>query len=247
MRMPTRSELRTARRILEGLGFLRVDPLRAWKECDWLRRKVGLTPSSVTVPVCASGVESKRGRGGLRGGVAFDGEGRPAGMVLEPSVAMPNRLVVVTCGDPSDTVATVDPADRAHPQTNLADGGRDWGPRHVPAADVPTAKPRRYPPSHMTSAGVVFDSMFDETHERLCRLRALVGDIEGLTSMRTAEESVAMQASRMRDELRLRDIVDRSKVNVVTPARDAAGLWLSDRVVPVTVDCDGYGVYEDQS
>ncbi len=70
-----------------------------------------------------------------------------------------------------ELVPTRDPNDRAHSVFVVGDAG---GSFLVPARKLGgEAKPRRYPRSSMTSAGVSFDSSFDDLHERQRRLGAL--------------------------------------------------------------------------
>lgn len=75
-------------------------------------------------------------------------------------------------------VATRDPADRAH---NTRDGTREN--RIVPAATTLggrarpnlslSARPRRYPPTHLNGAGLAIDSQFDDWHEARNRLAGI--------------------------------------------------------------------------
>lgn len=70
-----------------------------------------------------------------------------------------NGRVVLTCIVRREAVRscvpTPDPSDRAH----LAMDATGY---LLPACDVPSARPRRYPDSQLTSSGVPFDSMYDE-------------------------------------------------------------------------------------
>lgn len=70
-----------------------------------------------------------------------------------------NGRVVLTCIVRREAVRacvpTPDPNDRAH----LAMDATGY---LMPARDVPSARPRRYPESQLTSTGVPFDSMYDE-------------------------------------------------------------------------------------
>lgn len=71
-----------------------------------------------------------------------------------------NLRVHLTCGGYETCVPTRDPSDRAH-----AVRGPDG---LLSAREVPNARPRMYPPSQMTNAGVSWDSAFDAT-ERVRR------------------------------------------------------------------------------
>ncbi len=228
--MPTRSEVRTAVRILAGLG-LDVDPVKAWRELRWLRERVRSSPASVSVPLSASGRRRPKGAGGFRGGVAFDDRGRPAGMVLETVDVCPNRLEVLTCGDldATELIPTADRSDRAHGRTDVFDGHREWGGRHVPAKDVPTSRPRRYPRCHLTSRGCAFDRAFDESFQRVRRLSRLVGEVDGITCSRPMCERVAeVDLAAAKNEIRLRDIVEGDRIAWDLPTNDAAACWLRE-------------------
>ena len=95
-------------------------------------------------------------------------------------------------GAEARTVATRDPADRAHDirdQDNFLVSATGLDDRH--------ARARRYPRSQMTSRGVAFDSAFDAWHERRLRLggvsglgvRERAGGSSGLTGMDMVERA----------------------------------------------------------
>ena len=119
------------------------------------------------------------------------------------------------------TVATRDRSDRAHlvrreeriedgPETGRVEimlvNGEQLGPDQ--------AKPRRYPPSQMTSRGVSFDSQFDELHRRQGELAGVAGIGRGSTSRAssaplTARELLAEAAARAKATGKnLRSVID---------------------------------------
>lgn len=72
------------------------------------------------------------------------------------------------------TVATRDPADRAH--VHRGDGGL-----LSPARGLPEARARRYPMCQVNNAGLGVDSQFDELYERQRRLDREFGGVAGLS------------------------------------------------------------------
>jgi len=70
-----------------------------------------------------------------------------------------NARVVLTGAARSSCIPTRDKADRAHAVVDHLGMLR-------PGGSVPNASPRMYPPSQMTSAGVAFDSAYDDTDKR---------------------------------------------------------------------------------
>lgn len=83
---------------------------------------------------------------------------------------------------------TRDPSDRAH-------GLKDADGYLLPGARVQSARPRCYPPSSMTSAGVAHDSAFDATYLAQKRLRGVSG--LGAGSVRTVAQAVHHALARL--------------------------------------------------
>lgn len=100
-----------------------------------------------------------------------------------------NAEVYPTCQDRGETLPTSDPCDRAHDVR-----GRDGF--LLRADDVPNATPRRYPPCHLTAAGVSHDTAAERLAAAEGRLRRLLGDAgddsggsSGLTAAEAYHES----------------------------------------------------------
>ena len=118
----------------------------------------------------------------------------------------PNKRIYLTgCRERRQTIPTRDRADRAHDE-------RDARGLLVPGIRAHHAKPRRYPPSAMTSGGVSFDSAFDWLYEAQRRL-AREGVRLGL--------GVKPDLATVRTDPRLRDLLERRTHVDQTPGERA--------------------------
>jgi hypothetical protein len=103
-----------------------------------------------------------------------------------------NALVVLVCNPTRATVTTRDASDRAHTARDDS-GASGFLMTGEKAKDRGIGKPRKYPPSQMTSRGVAFDSAYDQLHARQRMLGEIgvrgvgIGDDHGGSSGVTAE------------------------------------------------------------
>lgn len=116
--------------------------------------------------------------------------------------ARANARVHMTCGDAGLTpwVETVDPNDRAH-------SIRDGAGRHVPARKLAmiASRARKYPPCHMTTGGVSYDSAAEMLDELEAELQRECGRPRHRSGIIRFDELRGLVGS---DGIRLRDILE---------------------------------------
>lgn len=146
-----------------------------------------------------------------------------------------NGRVVLTCvvrRESRACVPTPDPSDRAH----LAMDATGY---LLPAHDVPSAKPRRYPDSQLTSTGVPFDSMYDEWARNARELTGAginigLGATRFLGASADAREALAKSmggARQLRDRLEPQTTQSLMTPNELALERIASALLASHRGV----------------
>lgn len=128
-----------------------------------------------------------------------------------------NGRVVLTCvvrRESRACVQTPDPSDRAH----LA---MDATGHLLPAPSVPSARPRRYPESQLTSSGVPFDSMYDEWARNARELTGAginigLGATRFIAASADAREALARSMGGARQ---LRDLLEpKTEQSLMTPS-----------------------------
>ena len=132
------------------------------------------------------------------------------------------KTVLNCCTDAEAKNRTADPFDRAHltrsPNGRLYPAAVQKPGGRAVLSRACESKPRRYPNSAMTSRGVAHDSQFDGWHETRMRLGREGIELGGHRMTPTIRESAMHREARLGDDITLRDILEQTTTQDMTPA-----------------------------